>query len=380
MVAPSFSPTSSNTTSAVTINPALVYLKSQLPEQYHSMILPSANAAVQPLWSCKHIRGESLSSSILPKNDIDKFNFVHVFKTAGSTLRTFLHDYTARCPSKSFATLSGCTSVSMQRASSDVWDHCILKDRRQKGKYKFVGRSPVPKHSLDAFDIIGGHFRLGLMDYLPKPSQKTTNARVTNHRHLVFVRNATLKYISGKVYIKKNAVKNLTADFIIRDLQREVRHRRKHHSKYANYLLTPAQEDRMRREKWSSETSARVMMQNLVEYNVTIGVTDDMRSSMNLLEAIMDPHGHVPDLFVRYGGGRSNVTKSTKRNASPISSEVILETIRRNHPSTYDDVVEFVKYEQQVTDFAVAFQQLQLQAMDELRAFRDSRFKRISQG
>ena len=83
----------------------------------------------------------------------------------------------------------------------------------------------------------------------------------------------------------------------------------------------------------------------------------------------MDPLGHIPELFAGYGGGHaSNETKVKKHNMSPLSSESILEVIRRDHPTTFEDVMEFVKYEQQVTDFAVAFQKLQLQAIDELRS------------
>jgi hypothetical protein len=199
---------------------------------------------------------------------------------------------------------------------------------------------------------------------LPKHKTKT-HQRVTNHRHLVFVRNAALKYISGKVYIKKGRTENLTTDFIIRGLQKEVRHHKKHHSKYANYLLTPTQAHERKQKNWNYTQTTQVMMKNLVDFNVTIGVTDDMGSSINLLEAIMDPSGHVPDLFIGYGGGTGHETKIKKHNISPLASESILEIMKRDHPSTYNDLMEFVRYEQQVTDFAVAFQQLQLQALRE---------------
>lgn len=296
--------------------------------------------------------------------------FVHVFKTAGSTMRQFFHDYAARCPSRSYATLTSCTAVSLQRANSDNWSPCLLKDGSHDGKFRYINRRPVRKEGLHSFDMIGGHFRLGLMNHLRKYPEKP-NSATTNHRYLVFVRNAALKYISGKVYIKKGHAQNLTAQFIIHDLQREVRHRKKHHCKYANYLLTPTQEDERKRKKWNYAQSTRVIMQNMVDFNVTIGVTDDMRSSINILESIMDPLGHIADLFVGYGGGNANnQTKVKKHNISPLSSESILEVLRQEHPTTFEDLMEFVKYEQQVTDFAVAFQQLQLQATDELRGLK----------
>jgi len=107
----------------------------------------------------------------------------------------------------------------------------------------------------------------------------------------------------------------------------------------------------------------------MVDFNVTIGVTDDMvGSSINILEGIMDPLGHVPDLFAWYRGETSKSTDTHKQNVSPVSTESILQTIQRDHRSLYEDLIEYVKYKQQVTDFAVAFQRLQLKAMYKLSA------------
>lgn len=289
-------------------------------------------------------------------------------------MRQFFHEYSTRCPSKSYATLTSCTGVSSKRLATPIWHPCILKDGREGGRFQSFQRHPVPKEDLQNFDVIGGHFRLGLMDHLYAVSAETSNNSVAaapdvfpRHRNLVFVRNAALKYISGKVYIKAQQVKNLTPEYIISDIGNEIQPRNKHHVKYANYLLTPTQERERGRQKWNYAQTTQVMMQNLVDYNVTIGVTDDMDASMQLLAWVLDSQNEVPALFSDYGGRSGNQTTEKKRNISPLSSETILESIRKDHPSTYSDLMEFVKYEDQVTKFAMRLQKLQLQAMIELQ-------------
>eukprot|EP00539_Tryblionella_compressa_P006711 CAMPEP_0178770142 /NCGR_PEP_ID=MMETSP0744-20121128/21221_1 /TAXON_ID=913974 /ORGANISM="Nitzschia punctata, Strain CCMP561" /LENGTH=274 /DNA_ID=CAMNT_0020426473 /DNA_START=347 /DNA_END=1168 /DNA_ORIENTATION=+ len=240
-------------------------LKSRLPVEYHSRILSSAKSAVKPVWGCK-------ADNINVSPPVDKFIFVHVFKTAGSTMRSFFDHYATLCPSKSYATLTSCTSIEPSSLNTSIWKPCVLKYDRKDGERHNLKQTPVPKENLHSYDMIGGHFRIGLMDHLDDTG--SVNPR---NRHLVFVRNAAMKYISGKVYIRTKAQRNLTSYDIICEIEEEIKgmiQSQEHHMKYTNYLLTPTQARQRQKESWSYQQRAQVVMQNLIDYNCTIGVVE----------------------------------------------------------------------------------------------------------
>lgn len=332
-----------------------LYVLSKLPKTYHSHVKSSIQAAIQPLWTC-----HGKSSTV-----VEKLLFVHVFKTAGSTMRSFFHNYANHCRRQSYATLTKCTNVDSKRLASSSWSPCLLKDARKKGKYRHLNRKPVRRTDLD-YTILGGHFRLGLVDRLSnKPQQKQQRQQQfpnPKFRNLIFFRNAAVKYVSGKVYIKSQnpkKKKTITSSEIIRGIQSEMKHAerlQKYHSKYATYLLTPEQHHQSH--NWTYAQQVHIMCQNLIDYNVTIGIVEEMSQSMEVLQHLMDPQHDVTPLFVRYS--QSN---SSSRNISPISSHGILDQLQREDRDTYQRLLNYVKWEQEVTDFALALQQLQYEAM-----------------
>ncbi len=321
------------------------FLISKLPSHYHSKLRPSIQASIQPLWTCN---GGS--------SNFEKLLFVHVFKTAGSTMRSFFHNYAKNCRNRSYATLTKCTQVDSKRVVSSTWSPCILADATTKGRHRLLNQQPVRKADLQ-YDILGGHFRLGLLDYL---STRRKNIKPNpKFRNIVFFRNAAIKYISGKVYVKSQRKKTFTTAEIIQSIQDEMKHSKrskKFHSKYSTYLLTPEQQQLSG--NWTSSQQVQVMVQNLIDYNVTIGIVEDMEGSMEILQHLLDPQSESASLFVQY-----HESNSSSRNVSPLSSHAILEQLQREDFDTYQQLLNYVKWEQEVTDFAVALQQLQYQAM-----------------
>jgi len=104
----------------------------------------SVQAATQPLWSC------SATESDLPTthHPPPKLVFVHIFKTAGSTLRSFFRDYSQQCLGRSYATLTGCTSVPLKtlqlaEAHNLSWEPCNMKDFSNRQGQKQLLNGPV---------------------------------------------------------------------------------------------------------------------------------------------------------------------------------------------------------------------------------------------
>jgi hypothetical protein len=392
-------------------------------------------AAIEPLWNCPRPNDDSFSSSSPFRQHQDtnsKFLFVHVFKTAGTTLRALLGEYAADCQ-KSYGIVAACTGVPtssllVKEDESDTdtdtdtdtnvdrdrdWKHCILTDvMDRQGNHTAYGRTTgkmnnrLLSHDLD---IIGGHWRLGSADHLQAAAAATAIHHGTgsssrsrtlpssssyaplNLRHVAFFRNAAAKYVSGIVYVKLQK-RRYTLLEMIEVIQKEVTSNLRHgryHDKYSNYLLTPwqAKEVVVQKRPKNNTTYTRaeinaIMKQNLVHYNVTIGMVERMPESMQILRHVLDhgggggggggtTNGTSSELFDRYagGGGRRNTTTATptrntstrtKRNQS--GSSKLLKQLQDN-ADFYPQLLEYVKYEQEITDFAMRLHQRQYQAI-----------------
>ena len=171
---------------------------------------------------------------------------------------------------------------------------------------------------------------------------------------------------------------------MLQSIQEEMKYAHKNHqfhSKYATYLLTPQQYQQAQKQNWTMSHQVQVMKQNLIDYNVTIGVVEEMTRSMELIQQLIDPLHQADRFFGRYGSNRggsdaaSNTTTTTSstassttrsKNISPLSSTLILQTLQATDRQTYERILHYVKWEQEITDFAMALHQVQYQTMQEL--------------
>ena len=141
---------------------------------------------------------------------------------------------------------------------------------------------------------------------------------------------------------------------------------RSYHGRYDTYLITPAQRSDMAREgegrsRTAIDERALMVMSNLVKHEVVVGITERLSDSMELLRRLIDNDGDVADLFVRYGlrdGGERDGAgyeqgDGMKINPSKISSSTVMLELRKDE-RFMRDLLEVVKYEQQVSDFAMA--------------------------
>lgn len=336
------------------------------------------------------------------------FSFVHVFKTAGSTLRDFFKRYSLICR-KSWMTLISCSEVksSSIRANED-WKRCRVKevvngrhinildnvdDAKEETPYPTVNNTILREN----IDIYGGHIRIGSGDFIHGGSTATgSSAQPPPVRHIVFLRDPMTRFVSGILYEQKQGTMKegdtgLTGT--VKLIKKRVRGSRKaneYWKKSTKYLLTPAQSENIANmtaamnigltlEENRAYAQALTAIQNLVHYNVIMGMAEQMAQSMTILRHALlsdrftddDRREYVDVLFESYDNERS-VEKDDKRsNERPkekinlserdgVSTALVLGELKKD-----DDFMpifqEYVKYEQMINDFATEMHQMQFE-------------------
>lgn len=333
-------------------------------------------AAIQPIWPSDN----DASGTV---RDRSKLLFVHVFKTAGSTLRSFLIQFAARFPTQdlSYATITSCTGATVESLANanKNWKTCKIKEQLSRKGHFDVFRDKMPLNNSyveQKLDILAGHFRLGVLDY----GSSHQLGKAGQHRYLTFFRNAAAKFVSGRVYVKtQKGGGKLTVDSMVHGITKELKDRERkekkdYHTKSFSYLLTPEQEVTRHKEHWSIAQKVSAVKQNLVHYNVSIGIVEEMGQSMRILQHIMDPKGLLPQaLFDNYerpqaalttqqGKRRQTMTDGKSFNVSPISTSAILKRLKED-PTTYNRLLDYVRYEQELTDFALELHRRQYQSL-----------------
>lgn len=318
--------------------------------------------------------------------------FVHIYKTAGSTLREFFANYANLC-SKALMLLVGCTGVkSHVLKSTNNWDSCRLK-------YTIDGREYIQEHDemgkdevrvyptvnttiiQSNFDILTGHYRIGLLDSTP-----------LNTRHVVFFRQPLERYVSSILYRakeqslhKKETIED-TAQYI-KDRVYDSRKRNDYQESVFKYILTPTQAEETRKKKSSTAEKATIAIQNLVDYNCIVGFTETFQQSMLILEHALLPdeisgderEERLEEMFDAYvedvSDNTANTTASenekqdesmfkhihTRKNLSQmgsISTSSVVAELKKDD-KFMSVITEFLKYEQMVADFALKMHRLQ---------------------
>jgi len=179
-----------------------------LPHYYETHIVPErvdvqnvpTSLALAPLFKC-HDSQEISSDSISGR--AQKLVFVHIFKTAGSTVRVFFDEYARRCNVGWQVTIR-CTGVEPFTVKDDnsTWWHkgndapCVQKKGVNRDGSPMQGQTSFNGHHLNKeVDILGGHMELGAAAY--------SWLKHEGLHYIAFFRNATSKYISAKMYGKE---------------------------------------------------------------------------------------------------------------------------------------------------------------------------------
>lgn len=306
-------------------------------------------------------------------------SFVHVYKTAGSTLRDFFSKYANLCR-KSLMVIVGCTEVNPRILKSGAnLDKCRLKyviDRRRN----IIHHDEMPKEDRvyltvnttilqNNFDILAGHYRIGMLD----------NIFSTNMRHIVFLRQPQERYVSSILYRAKNQHSDHKAETVegtaqyIKENIFKARKKNDYNESIFKYLLTPEQVETMRKKKKGEDKTmekTRLVIENLVHYNTIVGMTERFSESMLILKHVLLPdefsseerEEYANEFFDEYIPSSSDESEEVPReNVSQmgsISTSSVMAELKRDK-TFMEQFVEFLKYEQIIVDFALKMHHIQ---------------------
>ena len=391
-----------------TINPNLLrpYIPvstSGLPTYTQEMAIMAIRPA---LWTCGEDKSEVAIDPLTNHKII--FSFVHVFKTAGSTMRDFFQKYSIIC-SKAWMLLIHCTGVdSSTIISNQDWKKCIVKQVDDARRIihdditmeKEIRLFPKVNNTIlrDSIDIYGGHFKIGTGDYIFPSSANATEYSTKSPspvRHIVFLRNPLPRFVSGFLF-KRRYQESESLEATVKLIKEQICEERKKNQYWLgslSYLLTPIQahvrgrkmqqDNGLTRAEQSAEVKARTAIQNLVKYNCIVGMTEAMEQSMSILRHVLVPDNMLNSdrkddinwLFDQYAPSDGKVNnksdtnddetsnKGVRINTSPfeedgVSTELVLNELSKD--ATFMQIFqEYVKYEKLITDYAWRMHQIQ---------------------
>jgi len=353
----------------------------------------------QPMFTC---HGQASPSN-------SKLALVNNVRTATGTLWALVSNYASEC-SASAALIDRCQAVSTSSIQSDTFwqsstttygekpcrmhhftprkhedgtdmslnqikeiaDPLLHKDSTQRLYYRISS-----EFARNHVDIFAGHLPLGSVNMIGAQVQ-----------HFVFFRNAASKYVSAKLDLWQQSGNTLSQsmDDLIAHIQQEViaaLNENKNYESYKKYLLTPPQVEPAA--QLSAAERSNLICNNLVYYNVLCGTVERMDESMQMLHYILDGDSsdsglfqifgmtttlreaveeskHQPDRSIDRGNEPMRIISARRNMNTPISTPQVLHRLQQDE-DFYPKLLEYVKYEQQITDYAVALHNRQYKHM-----------------
>ena len=365
-----------------------------------------AKVAIRPSsWQCVADDDAERRAS----NDGTIFAFVHIYKAAGSTMRTFFHELAYACH-RTWVSLAKCTGLMPSSIESrGPWTPCAIEEvadgrGQRKAQYfhrkgKNYNRFHLGTISNPTFerkvDIFGGHVRLGTGDYIFQSSPASEGVR-----YIVFLRDPVDRYVSAVLYQNKVKGRVESLEQVVQKIKVRIfnaRNSDQYWDKGLSYLLTPAQRvevDKLSTTKFNvtlsstlapllfgAEERAMLAIRNLHEYNVIVGMTERMPESLAILrhvflrsgienplkddaEAVFRKYGLVAPLSDNVTGNHTSpsilavgvhANQSSRKKVS--TSAVVAELAKdEGHVLLMD---EYFKYERMISDYAWMMHNLQ---------------------
>lgn len=311
----------------------------------------NASDLIHPIWTC----------SKKLENKKKKLIFVHVYKTAGSTLRRLLFLYGKSCDHP-YTDIVSCSDLSHESINESMTNKDALwKDRKtgspctNKHTTDIEETRVISKHSMKTsdlityeVDILAGHVSLGVDRYWHTDFSRTNPVEA---QYVTFVREPLHRFVSFLLYAHKNQhwSKQEAYDYIKKRVIEE-NEAQNHINVYSHYLLTPLQKE----VDLSDSEEIVQIKENFISYNMLVGVVKHMDESLSLLQSVIDPELKCTDMFFE--------RLQTKTNPSTLSSSELVRMLSEDE-AWVSMAKEFLKYEYEVYDFAVKIHKKQYNAM-----------------
>lgn len=324
---------------------------------------------LQPLWTCKN------------KDRGGKLVYLHMYRSAGFTVRAILRAYAHLCGA-GVAFVSNCVDVSHASMSENkFWmneglsspkkgKECWLShlENRTGEEYGTDFSNAVTTKLLkeNNVDIIGDHLPVGVLDEWTE-----TDGEAIDARYFAFFRDPLETFVSN--YIFSNRSVHSSADEAA-DAVSAIASKRLNAGEYldktSNHFMSPFQKFWVDDERleWTHDRRVNLTMQNLVKYNVMVGLVDHFSQSLDLLQHLIDGDGDLSQMFRFFSShenidrvGDGSISDSRKYTASVVAA------IRSNATRSFA-VNEFLRYERQIYEYAVTLHDAQYTTLQKKRS------------
>lgn len=360
-------------------------IASQYLEQFKS-ILPKRSyqthhPLLSPFWKC-------YDPSAVQQGRPEKVIFVHVFKTAGMSIRELLLRYAVSCHAGIglVAQCSGVSADSLQQHSSSAsrmgqWINGFGSNHRKPCRVKAIDRNQtdisLPKlrmepRQLSHLDLLAGHLSLVGND-------SGFSASSQSIQYIIFFRSAIAKFVSGIMYQKKD--QHYSFHDIVTLIRKRVRgelKQKKYREGYSAYLLSPQQKQMLYGSSNHTKNNVEIRIQRIIDNlhleNIVFGIVERMSESLEIIQYVLDSEEEQTPLFESFGMVRAQSATQADwlpptrkvNNPSKFSTNSIIAELKKD-PEFFAQLQEYVKYDEQIYLQALDLHTQQYQWLQEER-------------
>ena len=303
-----------------------------------------------------------------------KLIFLHLTRSAGSTVRPFLRAYSNLC-NRSIAVVSQCVDVGIESMKGDeIWRNDENSPQAAKDCWLSVASNRTG-HDIEAspsglqdrlntaflksneVDILAGHLPLGVDSFwLEKPDETS--------QYVTFLRHPLAKFVSQFLLVEKTSDLSIEAilNLIHRQVSGKISQGRSRDS-FSSYFITPRQKSYadMENIEWTPERRVQLTLKNLVEYKIMVGLVEKLPESFEMLSYLVDQDQEVSHLTSFFSSPPESTKLHQKIGYQQRTREVVAAIEQNETLSSALD--HFLRYELEIYAFAKTLHEYQYQWM-----------------
>ena len=274
---------------------------------YFYFDLPKSDPVLEPLWTCSSWHRDS------------KLIFLHVPRSAGSTIRSILLAYASHCKA-AIAFVSHCIDLSSEHMNGDetwingrgswaVGQDCWLTFLANKSGDILMESHPqsiAPRVSSDLLhnngvSILSGQIPLGCeLHWTPDVNIVAGTPVKSRAMYVAFFRRPLDRFVS-EFMLRLPGTGSVSIDEAVKLLNQTVVAARSEgifRDKLSGYFITPEQKSMVENENiiWNPELRKNLTLINLSKSDIMFGIVERMPESLEMLQYLIDKDSEIPSL------------------------------------------------------------------------------------
>jgi hypothetical protein len=324
-------------------NPSTFGLPEQLRFHPADWETEKSRLKLQPMWSCDDD----------PSTRRNKVFYLHMSRSAGSTMRSLFRAYSKVCQ-RSIASVNICVDLGIESTfGNDQWQNgelspyaateCLLSGPTTREgdtiESQLNGRVSSQFLADNDFDILTGNIPLG--------SNMWTEQAVL---YVAMIRQPLARFVSEMIFrygSERMSIPELAA--LVQRTTTTRLQRKNYRDSYTSYFITPEQK------KWAdvenieltTETRTNLALNNLVSNNILVGLAEKLPESLQMLQYAIDSKNEVDNLFSFFASPTETVSVMQGNNRT----KEVIRAIEEDE-TLHSNLRELLKYETKFYEYA----------------------------